>query len=494
MKQLSKSKILAYRQCPKRLWLEVHRPELRDDSGSEMAFAIGNQVGEVARRIYDPRNKGHLLDPHEIGWEESFTLTSGCMEKGEGPLFEAAFRISGALALADVMLADRDGWRMVEVKSSASVKDYHHDDLAVQSYIAKKSGVPLTRVAIAHVDTSFVYFGGENYAGLLVEVDMTDETRSREEEVESWLAGAQQTAALPSEPQVEVGPHCSAPFDCPFADHCWKHVEQPEYPLTSFYRMRSTTRERLEAEGFTDVREVPEERLGEMNAWIRRQTIAGEPWFDREGATADLAPYTGTARFLDFETIGFAVPIWPLTRPYMQLPFQFSCHEVGADGVVRHHEFLDLTGDDPRVLFAAALVEACGEEGPVFVYNARFENRVMHEVAAHVPEVAEAIERIIGRVVDLEPIARNRFYHPSQHGSWSLKVLLPALCPDLDYGALEGVHDGNEAQQAYLEAVARDTTPERREEIRRQLLEYCKLDTLALVRIWEFFKSTPTSI
>ncbi len=494
MKQLSKSKILAYRQCPKRLWLELHRPEIRDDSGSEFAFAIGNQVGEVARRVYDSAEKGRLRDPHVIGWEESFTATTQALEAGEGPLFEGALQIPGALALADVLVPDGTGWRMIEVKASSSVKDYQRDDVAVQSYIGRRAGVDLTRVCLAHVDTSFIYPGGERYEGLLVEVDLTVEANARADEVADWIAGAQETAAQATEPNVEVGPHCSDPFDCPFADHCWKGVDQPEYPLSSFYRLHWTTRERLETEGFKDVRDVPDERLGEVNRWIKRQTLVGEAFFDAAGAAAALALYTSTARFLDFETIGFAVPIWAGTRPYEQLPFQFSCHELGADGELKHHEHLDVEGSDPRAPFAAALVEACGAEGPVFVYNASFENRVMRELAREVPEFVGEIHAIIDRVVDLEPIARRHYYHPSQHGSWSLKAVLPAVCPDLDYGALEGVHHGGEAQQAYLEAVAPDTASERREEIRRQLLDYCKLDTLALVRIWEKFRGSDAGL
>lgn len=487
MRKLSKSKIIAYRQCPKRMWLEIHRPELRDDSGSEAVFAIGNQVGEVARKIYDPKSEGLLIDVDALGWDGAFAETGKWLASTREPLFEAALHLPGALALADVMMPEGDGWRMIEVKASGSVKAYQRDDLAVQVHIARQAGVKLNRACVAHVDTGFVYPGEERYEGLLREVDLTDEATSRGDEVEGWMRGAQETAALEQEPEVEVGPQCEDPFECPFAAHCWQNIEQPEYPLSSFYRLHKKTKAALESDGYRDLREVPDERLGDTNRWIKQQTISGGASFDAAGAAAELAPHTGTARFLDFETIAFAVPVWEFTRPYQQLPFQFSCHELGADGELKHHECLDITGQDPRVLFAAALIKACGDEGPVFVYNAKFENRIMRELADEVEEVSDALHRIIARVVDLEPIARRNYYHPSQHGSWSLKAVLPAICPDLDYSQLEGVHHGGEAQQAYLEAINPETSEERREELRRQLLEYCKLDTLALVRMWEVF-------
>ena len=137
-----------------------------------------------------------------------------------------------------------------------------------------------------------------------------------------------------------------------------------------------------------------------------------------------------------------------------------------------------------------ALVSACGTDGPVYVYSAAFENRVMRVMADRFPEHAPALHAIIGRVVDLLPIARKRYYHPSQHGSWSIKAVLPALCPDLSYDSLDGVQDGGMAQSAYQEAFAPETSPERIQEIERQLLEYCKLDSLAMVRMLGVFVDT----
>lgn len=490
MRQLSKSKIIAYRQCPKRLWLELHRPELRDDTGSEAVFAIGNQVGEVARRIYDPGGNGLLIDVDAIGWDAAFERTGRWLNEEREPLFEAALRINGALALADVMLPDPDGdsWRMIEVKSSGSVKDYQRDDLAVQTYIADNGGVKLSSASIAHVDTSVVYPGGGDYRGLLVESDLTAEVRLAAPAVAGWVAGAQQVTALPSEPTVATGAQCCDPFECPFRHYCDRGKPQVEYPLTSFYRLEADKRQELETLGYTDLREVPDEHLSDTNRFIKEQTVAGVPWFDGEGAAADLEPHSGTAYFLDFETIAFAVPVWVGTRPYRQLPFQFSLHVQPEEGELEHREFLDLSGDDPVEILAEALVDSCGAEGPVFVYNAGFERRIIRETAGRVPRLSPQLLAINARIVDLLPIARNRYYHPDQHGSWSIKAVLPCICPDLDYSQLDGVADGSMAQTAYLEAVAPKTSPERRNEIRRQLLEYCKLDTLAMVRLWQFFK------
>ena len=191
--------------------------------------------------------------------------------------------------------------------------------------------------------------------------------------------------------------------------------------------------------------------------------------------------------FLDFETIAFAVPIWAGTKPYRQIPFQFSLHTVNAEGQVAHSaEFLDLSGNDPSRPFAEALLKACGTEGPVFVDNAGFETARINELAERFTDLAQALLAINARVVDLLPIARNRFYHPDQQGSWSIKKVLPTLS-NLDYSQLDGVQDGGLAQDAYLRAIDTTCSHDEINRIRNQLLAYCKLDTLAMVEMWQAF-------
>lgn len=490
MRNLSKSKIIAYRQCPKRLWLELHKNELRDDSSSEMVFQIGHQVGEIAQRIYDPENTGIIIDIQALGHSEALAQSMVLLAEGKSKVFEAGLTVDGALAYADVMLPDHsDGtirWKMIEVKSSTSVKDYHRDDIAVQAYIASAAGISLSSISLAHIDNSFVYLGDGDYQGLLKENDLTTEALSRSEEVKEWIAGAQAVAALAEEPDVATGPHCNTPFDCGFCNYCNRDVVQPEYPLSSLPRLHAKKREEIEAAGYEDLREVPDEFLGAIQNRVKQCSITGDTYFDADGAAADLAPHGFPAYFLDFETAMFAVPIWKGTRPYQQIPFQFSLHILAENGDIQHHGFLDLSGVDPSYACAKALLELCGTIGPVFAYNAGFEKRVMDDLAVRFPDCAVGLASIISRVVDLLPIARNRYYHPSQHGSWSIKAVLPAMCPDLSYDSLDGVQDGGMALSAYQEAIDPATLAERKKEIQNQLFSYCQLDTFAMVRLHQF--------
>jgi hypothetical protein len=492
MRLLSKSKLMAFRQCPKRLWLSIHRPELSEESaGAQVRFGVGFEVGDVARRLYDPGGSGTVLDAQTEGYDAAFDRTQALLQ-GDHPIFEGGFRAAGALAFADVLLPvkarTRRSWRMVEIKSSASLKNYHLDDATIQSFIVRSSGVALASIAVAHIDSQWIYPGDGDYHGLLVEHDLTDEVQSRQGDVRGWIADAQSVAQRRKEPDKGTGPHCTDPCACPFHTYCQDQEPRAEQPLDWLPSVRTKAlRAYLEAHPAGELRDVPDDLLNDLQKRVKSVTVSGQPFLDRAGAARALRPHRLPAYFMDFETIQFAVPIWKGTRPYQQIPFQFSVHRLGARGALSHEQFLDLSGEDPSKRFAEALIHACGEQGPIFVYNAVFEKTHIAALGRRFSRLTRALAAISDRVVDLHPIARDYFYHPSQQGSWSIKSVLPAACPDLSYETLDGVRDGGMAQQAFLEALASQTPMERRAEIERQLIAYCGLDTYAMVRLWRVF-------
>lgn len=492
MRLLSKSKLLAYRQCQKRLWLEVRKPELREDSEATQArFQTGYQVGDIAKRLYDPEGKGEAIDIETEGFEAAFERSAKLLAESQHPIFEAGFKANGALAFADVMLPESENgenkWKMVEVKSSASVKDYHRDDIAVQAFVAQAAGVRLKSVSLAHINSSWVYPGDEDYRGLLFENDLTAETIARFDEVQGWITEAHKVIGQSTEPEIAVGDHCYAPFECGFCAYCNKGNVQPEYPVNWLPRFSATKRERLAEQGVDDLRAVPDDLLNDKQAMVKEYTLANKIFFDAAGAASDLAPYGFPAYFLDFESIQFAVPIWKGTRPYQQLVFQFSLHILAKSGQLTHTAFLDLSGSDPSEAFANALIAACGDSGPIFVYNSAFEATRIRELAERLPRLVRPLEALLERIVDLLPVARNRYYHPSQQGSWSIKAVLPAVVPELSYDSLDGVKDGGMAMDAFCEAILPATNKERKNVIETQLLAYCQLDTFAMVSLWQVF-------
>ena len=479
---LSKSRLLLHRQCPKRLWLKIHRPELEEvNEGNQTRFAAGTYVGELAQQLYPD---GVLIDGHDL-WQ-AVADTQVILAGEKRPIFEATFQSNGLLIRADLLLPAGNGFRMVEVKSSTSVKEYYLGDAAIQSWVAHQAKLPLVSVEIAHIDNLFVYPGGGNYHGLFHYADISDQIADMRTEVPDWINAARETLSG-DEPCIAAGAQCSKPFDCPFSGYCSPKTEIGDGYPPEVLPYGGTLAAALRAEGYTDLRDVPEEH---MKNWKHQRvwqvTKSGQAVLNPEaGKLIAALPYP--RYYIDFETINPAVPVWAGTRPYMQVPFQWSCHIETAKGVMTHCAFLADGQSDPRRPFAESLIDAVCIDGPVFVYNAPFERSRMQELADYFPYLAPTLQGAIDRLVDLLPIAREHYYHPEMRGSWSIKAVLPTIAPDLAYDNLE-VANGGMAQEAFAEIMQAATLPERRQQLHDALLLYCERDTLAMVRIAHYFE------
>ncbi len=477
---LSKSRLLAFRQCPKRLWLHVHRRELEEISEpAAFAFGHGHTVGAVARAL---QPDGMLIETDNLA--EALATTRRVMAEQPGrPIFEATFEHAGVLVRADVMTPEPGGYRMTEVKASTRVKDYHLIDCAIQTWVCQQAGIPITRTELAHVDTRFVYPGGGDYRGLFNPVDVGELIGALLPEVPTWVAAARATLTG-EEPVIEPAAHCHVPFDCPFLAYCNRDQtpdESPAYPVGSLPHGGRLAAALL-SEGYADLRQVPPDRLSKpRHRRMQRVAMTERAELDPvAGETLRHLPYP--RYYLDFESIQFAAPIWAGTRPYQQLVFQWSCHIEREPGKLEHAEYLGESGQDPRRAFAERLIATLGEHGPVFVYNQSFEGGCLRQLAAAYADLAKPLQALCERLADLLPLARKHYYHPAMQGSWSIKAVLPTVAPDLAYETL-AVQHGGMAQQACLELIEPGITPQRREELRQGLLAYCGLDTLALVRL-----------
>jgi hypothetical protein len=473
---------MAWRQCPKRLWLEIARPELIVWAPStQQSFAMGHQVGAVAR---DLQPGGILVDPPTLGQALRETARQ-LSRRGDLTLFEATFSHGGVLVRADLLLRQAGVARMIEVKSSTQVRQHHIDDIAVQTWVVRGAGVPLERVALSCIDRDFVYGGDGDYLGLLRETDVTAQVDELVAQVPDWIEGCRATV---DGEQPEQGPWggCTEPYSCPFIELCADG--RPDYPVSLLPHGREQAAALLSA-GYDDLCLVPDTvpdalAFSTLQRRVWQATRTGRAHYDAPAA-AHLAALPFPRFYLDFETMQAAVPVWAGTRPWEQLPFQWSCHIERAPGELEHREFLDTSGDAPMRSCADTLIAALGAEGPVFVYSG-FEQAVLAGLAARFPDLRRPLAAIGDRLVDLLPVTRAAWYHPAMRGSWSIKDVLPTVAPELDYADLGEVHDGTAAQLAFAEAVHHDTSPERADELARGLLAYCAQDTLALVRLRRF--------
>jgi hypothetical protein len=478
---LSKSRLISAWQCPKRLHLEKHHPEYGEvSSQTESLFATGHQVGAVAQQLYGTADSVEV----EFDFKRMEAETRRLVEGGANfPIFEATFRHENVLVRVDTMIPDADGWRVIEVKASTSVKDYHVLDCAIQDWVLRNSGINVTSISLAHINNQFVYEGGGNYEGLLLENDLTDEVRTLEPTVIDLLVKARDAVAGQI-PDIAVGKQCNTPYECQFIQHCWP--TDTTYPITGLGGSRAKLAEYV-ALGARDILDVDENSISAATQQrIYRVTCKGEAEI-LDAARREIASLGYPRYYLDFETIGPAVPIWPGTRPYASIPIQWSCHIEAEGGEPRHEEFLDLSGEPPMRALAEAMIECLGDDGPVLMYT-NYEQRVIEGLIDMYPDLEEPLRKIINRLVDLHPIVKQNYYHPKMLGSWSIKAVLPCIAPQMDYSQLEGIQEGTAASEGFLEAIDPETTPARKAELEEQLRRYCRFDTEAMLEIVRFFE------
>ena len=331
---LSKSKLIAAWQCPKRLHLEKHHPEYGEvSSRTELLWATGHQVGDIAQRLYGTEKSVEIA----FDFKTMLAETQRLIDNGaDFPIFEATFKHENVLIRVDALIPDGDGWRAIEVKASTSVKDYHVLDCAIQDWVMRNCGINVTSISLAHINNQFVYQGDDIYDELMVENDLTEEVRTLEPAVIDLLVKARDAIAGQI-PDIPVGTQCTSPYECQFIGHCWP--SDTEYPIAGLGGSKAKLGNWV-AKGHRDVRDVD---AGEISAStqlrIHHVTIQGDPEI-LPGAKEAFAALEFPRYYLDFETIAPAVPFWAGTRPYQALPVQWSCHKEEEGGAVTHAEFL----------------------------------------------------------------------------------------------------------------------------------------------------------
>jgi hypothetical protein len=287
-------------------------------------------------------------------------------------------------------------------------------------------------------------------------------------------------------PEIDIGPHCSDPYDCDFMDFCWQHV--PEYSVFSL-RGRGIDPWELYRQGVVKLQDVPLDSLNLM------QRMQAEYYLDKKSHAdpAKIREFLKKVRypvcFLDFETFSAAIPLFDGTRPYQQVPFQYSLHRIDAEGEeARHFEYLAQPGADPRQEIAEKLLGEIPEGACVIAYSMAFEKRVLRELGESGPMLRKRLNAVTTGMIDLmEPFKRRDIYHWRMNGSYSLKSVLPVLVPGMTYEGME-ISDGEMASAAYfsMETIA---APAELSRLRKALLEYCRQDTLGLVRLLEMMRA-----
>ncbi len=476
---LSKSRFTAGLQCHRQLWWRVHEPgapELVPDPAQQAVFDQGTRVGELAR-TYVPG--GTLVDAPWESFEARLAATREALASDTPAIYEAAFLADDVFVAVDILERAPGGWRLVEVKSSTTVKEQHVPDAAVQVHVLRKAGLAVTGADVMVLNRACTF---PDLSDLFRREDVTRQVEALLPDVPG-LVRAQIGMLRGALPVVPAGPHCHEPYECPFLARCWPPL--PEHHVSTLYYMRRAA-DGFEARGWHTIHDLPDGLALNTQADRQRRAVQSGRLLVEGDLAGSLACFEGPLAFLDFETVMPAIPAWDGCHPYDQVPAQFSCHLERADGSLDHHAWVADGPADPRPEMARRVIEACRGARTVVAYNMAFEKGCLERMAQAVPALAGALRDVIARLADPLLVVRDHVYHPDFGGSFSLKRVLPALVPGLDYGDLEIAEGGLASVELARLVFDGDAMPaDERRRRRDALLAYCERDTLAMVRLME---------
>jgi hypothetical protein len=475
---LSKTNFLYGLQCHKYLWTLMHEPHSVPPADAAMQFVFdqGHEVGDLAKKLFPGG-----IDVPACDFMANIKVTKENLHCNK-PLFEAGILAGNIFSRVDVLNPVGDGsWDIIEVKSATSVKDVNIADVSYQRFCCESAGLKIRSCKLAYINTRYVRNGDIDPQQLFTIEDITDRVIEAsvglDEQVREILAVMFQQQC----PEVGIGTYCTDPYECPLQQTCWSFL--PEHNIFDLY-WAGKKRFELYENGIVHMKDIPSDFALNGKQQIQVSCAAsGEPHVNKEGIKSFLDSLQYPVYYLDFETFGTAIPLFDGTRPYQQIPFQFSLHvALDNDEGVLHFSYLAEGRQDPRPDLAARLKELIGDSGSIVAYYAPFEKQVLGDLAAALPEYREWVEGAQGRLVDLlKPFSNFHYYHPRQRGSASLKKVLPVLT-GISYEGLN-INDGKLAGVAFMQATYGKASDEERQKIREDLQEYCGQDTGGMVEI-----------
>jgi len=472
---ISKSRFLSGLQCDLRIWYEINAPgEVPSPGPDTLAlFDMGHEVGELAQRVYPG---GGLID-WSGGIDNTISQTHEMLRK-RIPIYEASFSAGNAYCRVDILNpAGERQWDLIEVKSSSQVKDVHLHDVAFQIMCARESGLDIRNAYLMHIDTSYIRHGEIDLNGLFAVEDITERAEELQQDVTDRLRGFE-TLLEEDKPSRTIGTHCSTTYECPLIETCWSFL--PDHPVTEFYRFSKERAFSLINTGVLDIRDIPDEVSLNAIQKIQKECVhVADIHVDSTNLAEWLEQIEYPCGYLDFETVGSAIPLYNGTSPYQQIPFQFSLHiQQVQDGERQHVGYLAEDLSDPRYELVQALtpIQDCRS---VLAFNAGFEKRVLIQLAHHLPR-HDWLTQLNDRMIDLlDPFRKFWLYHPEQHGSCSLKAVLPAFT-GAGYDEME-IASGDVAGSEFLRINRAEVDADERARVTKALQEYCRQDTQAMI-------------
>ena len=486
---LSKSKYVTFCTCPKALWLKTYKPEVEvRDQSLESRFEVGNQVGDLAMQYFGNFVEVTTTDKDgKLDSQSMIIKTEEAISKGTDVICEASFSYDGNYCAVDILKKNKDGYDIYEVKSSTKVNEVYLKDIAYQKWVLEKCGIKIKNVHIMHIDNSYVFDGKLDLKKFFKKVLLNDEISSYYDDVTNNELNAKRILQSNIEPNDKIGIQCFDPYNCGFFEYCTKGIKTPN--VFDLYKISKGKATEYYNNGITTFEQMEDEKLNNIQKMQIDCELNNKEVIDKNGIKEFLNKITYPLYFLDFETMMPAIPMYKGTHPYQFITFQYSLHYIEKKGGdLRHKEILGDPKVNPMEELAKQLVKDIPKDVCVLSFNMNFEKGRIKEMAEMYPNLKEHLLNIHDHIIDLiEPFRAGYYYNKLMNGSFSIKKVLPALFPDdpsLNYSNLSGsVHNGGEASDIFPKM--KNMSKEEYEKARESLLEYCKLDTYAMVKVLE---------
>jgi hypothetical protein len=479
---ISKTDYLLFKQCPKSFWLHKHNLNIVNQR-NKSRLEKGNEITEIARELFP---NGFLV-PFSINKKKMLEQTNELLAQGATTIYEAAFEWDGLFVICDILHLDEDGWKVFEVKSSTGISERHLDDISFQFYVIKQN-LAIHSISAVYLNNQYSRRGVLEIQKLFTVSDKTNELAERLSSIPSEVIKMKHLVDE-AEPSMDIGSYCNKygkdAFPCHAKEYCWCHIPQHSvFDITNIGKKAFN----LYYEGIISIRDIPNNyKLSESQAFQVTALKENRSIINKEQIQEFLKTFKYPFYFLDFETYQQPVPLYDGISPYNQVPFQYSLHiKKSLNEDLEHREYLAIEGTDPRREMAERLVHDIPLGVCTVAYNMSFEKMILKQLAYQFPDLAVHLMDIHKNMVDLMiPFQKKWYYTNNMKGSYSIKYVLPSLLPNdesLNYQNLN-IQNGGMAMEIYERL---HTYPEEDiEGIRQDLLDYCKLDTLAMVRIWE---------
>lgn len=470
MKLLSKSKYMSGLRCPKYLWQEIHASDRKtpQSPADTFRFQQGHEVGAMAREW---RGDGTLIDFHPQRLDNAFEDRRKAIDSGAKRIYEMPFLHDTYLAIADIVEFLDDGCRLIEVKSTTKVKNEHIDDLAYQAWIMSHTGFLVSSVGVIHLNNKAV---GPESKDILTYTDTTDAVLDRMKATWGRPPEIYSILTTQKEPETPISSHCKSPYPCPYKAHCWKDIGNDSvYRIPRIQADNISLFKEREWESMEDIKDLDMVSDNQRRWVLSAQT--NKPIIDHDGIVGWISQLEYPVYSFDFETISYAIPRWDNTRPYQQIPFQFSTHLLNEQGEISHiGEYLHQSKSDPRPELIEKTISTLGDKGSIMVWHQSFEKSRINELMRDLPEYEDALNNILSRIVDLEDVFKHWYTDINFSGRTSIKAVGGIIVPGMGYEGMD-ISSGNDAAALWdLMTFNNDLGDDN---IYEHLQEYCTRDT-----------------